>query len=73
MNIVVTMAGIGSRFRRVGYTVPKYQVEVNGHTLFYWSMLSLSECESEDYFFIVRKEDEASDFILRECEALGIR
>lgn len=72
MTIVITMAGLGSRFRKAGYTVPKYQIEVKGHTLFYWSMLSLAECESRDYIFIVRKEDDASDFILRECELLGI-
>ena len=34
MTIVITMAGLGSRFRKAGYTVPKYQIEVNGHTLF---------------------------------------
>lgn len=73
MTIVITMAGLGSRFRKAGYTVPKYEIEVKGHSLFYWSMLSLSGCESRDYIFIVRKEDEASGFILRECEALGIR
>lgn len=73
MTIVITMAGLGSRFRKAGYTVPKYEIEVKGHSLFYWSMLSLSGCESRDYIFIVRKEDNASDFILRECEALGIR
>lgn len=73
MTIVITMAGLGSRFRKAGYTVPKYQIEVKGHTLFYWSMLSLSECESRDYVFIVRKEDDASAFIQQECEKLGIR
>lgn len=73
MTVVITMAGMGSRFLKAGYTVPKYQIEVRGHTLFYWSMLSLTGCRSRDYIFIVRKEDNASDFIRQECESLGIR
>lgn len=73
MTVVITMAGLGSRFRKAGYTIPKYQIEVKGHTLFYWSLLSLTECESRDYIFIVRKEDNASAFILQECNDLGIR
>lgn len=73
MQIIITMAGMGSRFRKAGYTVPKYQIEVRGYTLFHWSMLSLMGCKSRDYIFIVRQEDNAADFIWRECEMLGIR
>lgn len=73
MTIVITMAGLGSRFRKAGYTVPKYEIEVKGHTLFHWSMLSLAGCKSRDYIFLVQKKDNAPEFILRECEALGIR
>lgn len=72
MTIVITMAGLGSRFRKAGYTVPKYQIEVNGHTLFHWSMLSLSGFASKKYVFIVRKEDEALPFITAECLEFGI-
>lgn len=73
MTIVITMAGLGSRFRKAGYTIPKYQIEARGRSLFYWSMLSLSECGCRDYIFIVRRDDNASGFILRECNTLGIR
>lgn len=72
MTIVITMAGLGSRFRKAGYKVPKYQIEVRGKTLFTWSMLSLSKFETKKYIFIVRREDYASNFILKECESLGI-
>lgn len=34
MNVVITMGGLGSRFQKVGYTVPKYQIIVKGKTLF---------------------------------------
>lgn len=72
MTIVITMAGLGSRFRRVGYEVPKYQIVVNGHTLFHWSMLSLRGFASKNYIFIVRKEDHATAFITHACKELGI-
>lgn len=72
MNIVITMGGLGSRFRKAGYTVPKYEIEVNGKTLFDWSMLSLTAFFKEKFFFIVRKEDKASDFIKEHCRLLGI-
>ena len=41
MNVVITMAGLGSRFKKAGYTCPKYMIEVRNRTLFVWSMLSL--------------------------------
>lgn len=72
MTIVITMAGLGSRFRKAGYTVPKYEIVVHGKTLFTWSMLSLSGYECSNYVFIVRKEDNAEAFILSECEKLNI-
>ncbi len=76
MNIVITMAGLGSRFRKVGYTVPKFEIEVKGKMLFEWSMLSLSDYFNDDdsrFIFIVRKEDEAKDFIIGQCEKLDIK
>ena len=42
MTILITMAGLGTRFREAGYTVPKYQIEAKGKTLFAWSMESLA-------------------------------
>jgi len=75
MEIVITMAGIGSRFKKAGYQVPKYQIEACGRTLFEWSMESLAGFyeESNTYFFIVRREDDASGFITEKCRAAGIR
>lgn len=74
IDIVITMAGLGSRFKSVGYKVPKYMIEAHGKTLFEWSMISLSGYHdaAEQYIFIVRKGDEASDFICNECKKLGI-
>lgn len=72
MNIVVTMGGLGERFRRAGYTLPKYQIEVRGRTLFEWAMLSLQAFRSEKFIFLVRKEDNAVRFIQEQCKKMGI-
>jgi len=74
MTIVITMAGIGMRFKKAGYPMPKYQIIAHGKSLFEWSMESLSAFRREEdtYFFIVRKEDQASGFIREKCLAMGI-
>lgn len=41
MTIVVTMAGLGTRFKEAGYDIPKYKIKAKGKTLFEWSMESL--------------------------------
>ena len=74
MTIVITMAGMGTRFRNAGYTVPKYMIEVREKSLFEWSMESLAGFNDEDnlYIFVVRKADQASDFITKTCHHMGI-
>lgn len=74
MTIVITMAGIGARFKKAGYPMPKYQITVHGKTLFEWSMESLKAFRrpEDTYLFILRKEDHATDFIREKCLAMGI-
>ncbi len=74
MEIVITMAGEGRRFREAGYREPKFMIPVRGRTLFEWSMDSLKAFRrNEDkYTFIVRKEDKAGVFIDEKCRKLGI-
>lgn len=55
MKVVITMAGAGSRFRKAGYNQPKHEIEVNGKSLFEWSMSSLEDLFYEDFIFIVRQ------------------
>jgi len=75
MNIVITMAGLGSRFKKAGYKLPKYMIEAHGRTLFSWSMLSLEGYKDKNntYIFIVRKEDNACAFIKAELEKFDIQ
>lgn len=75
MNIIITMAGLGSRFKKAGYTVPKYMIEVNGKNLFQWSMMSLEDFNKQEnvkYIFVVRKEDNSRDFIIEEAKKMQI-
>ena len=68
MQIVITMAGLGERFKKAGYSEPKYEIKAHGRTLFSWSMESLSDFfDGSDIFFIVRREDNAADFIRKEA------
>ena len=61
MNIIITMAGLGRRFRKAGYNCPKYMIEAKGKTLFDWSMDSLIGYNKsvDRYVFVVRAEDHA--------------
>ncbi len=74
MTIIITMAGLGSRFRQAGYKVPKYRIEAKGKTLFEWSMDSLLgyKEKTEKYIFVVRREDQAKEFIIEQCKKYGI-
>ncbi|MFI3163961.1 MAG: glycosyltransferase family 2 protein [Bacillota bacterium] len=74
MTVIITMAGLGSRFRKVGYNCPKYMIEAKGKSLFEWSMDSLIGYNDyvNKYVFVVRKEDNSADFIKMQCVKYGI-
>ena len=68
---LITMAGLGSRFLKEGYTCPKYEIKLStGKTLFYYSMLSLLSLinENDEFIFLTRKENNAIDFIIKEIK-----
>jgi len=71
---IITMAGVGRRFREAGYTRPKYEIEVQGQTLFAWSMESLRSFidAGSPFVFVTRKEDDATAFVANACRLLGI-
>ena len=75
IDIVITMAGLGSRFVKAGYKIPKYKIEVCHKTLFEWSMLSLKDFNDKDvkYIFINRKENDDAKFISAKCQEIGIK
>jgi len=74
VQIIITMAGFGNRFREAGYDMPKYRIPVHGVPLFDWSLVSLSSffpCVQRTVF-IVREADGAGDWILHRAHALGV-
>lgn len=77
LDIVITMGGLGSRFRKAGYTVPKFMIEAKGKTLFEWSLISLDGYKdiAERYIFIVMRDEEndVESFINDQCAKLGIK
>lgn len=75
MEVVITMAGLGSRFQKVGYKEPKFMIKALGKTLFEWSMDSLIGLNDDNvkYTFIVRKECKAKDFIEEKVKKYNIK
>lgn len=73
-TIAITMAGMGSRFTKAGYTRPKYEIEANGLPLFDWSMLSLEAFRIAGwrFHFIARAGLDAPAYITARAAALGI-
>lgn len=73
MKIIITMAGEGSRFKKVGYNFPKHEIEVKGKSLFEWSMLSLKNFFDDKFIFIVRKNNYSHKNLKILCEKIGIK
>lgn len=55
MNILIPMAGEGSRFSKEGYTFPKPLIDVNGKSMIQTVVENLS-FEGANYIFLTRKE-----------------
>lgn len=76
IDVVITMGGLGSRFRKAGYTVPKFMIEAKGKTLFEWSMISLTGYKSQvdKYVFIAMadSENDVEGFVRSKCKEVGI-
>jgi len=74
-NVVITMAGRGSRFLEAGYVMPKYEIMAHGKSLFDWSLLSLKNFITADsrVIFICLEENNSFDFIHQRCSNLGLR
>jgi NDP-sugar pyrophosphorylase family protein len=53
LNIVVPMAGLGSRFQQAGYTVPKPLIEVRGRPMYAWAADSLPLASASRLIFIL--------------------
>jgi NDP-sugar pyrophosphorylase family protein len=73
MTIIITMAGLGSRFRKIGLDIPKYNLIARNKTLFEWSLLSLKNFFKNKFVFVSLKENNSREFIKQICSCLEIR
>lgn len=71
--ILITMAGLSSRFSRCGYTAPKFALKVSGKTVFDWAIGSFERYfDSEFFLFVVRSDGFAKKFVNTSVRQLGI-
>lgn len=72
--IVIPMAGLSRRFFDAGYARPKYELPLDGQTLFACCVRSFEHYfGSERFVFVHRHAFGAGDFIARECDRLGLQ
>ena len=72
--LIVTMAGLSSRFSRIGLEIPKWQMRLNEKTMFYWSLISMTNWLERDdlVVFITRQEEGLEEIVDETCKELGI-
>jgi dTDP-glucose pyrophosphorylase len=57
LQIVMPMAGLGSRFQNAGFTTPKPLIPVDGMPMFLKAISSINEIDAEKtFYFVIRKE-----------------
>ena len=57
MNIVIPMAGAGSRFVKAGFNVPKPLIHVYDKPMYYWAVHSLPLQLASRLIFIIRQDE----------------
>ncbi len=72
--VLITMAGLSSRFRKAGYDKPKYALLYKNRTIFEWAVCSFERYfHSEPFLFIVRPDGFARNFVQNSVQALNIK
>jgi dTDP-glucose pyrophosphorylase len=71
MTVLITMAGLGSRFREKGYLPPKFRIMARGRTLMDWSLLSLRAFFGQRFIFACL-DGEDEEWTRAAAAALGI-
>lgn len=74
-NIVITMAGRGSRFYDAGYKVPKYEIIAHDRSLFDWSMSSLANFINPNsrIIFVCLAENNSSAYVRQHSLKYGLK
>ena len=79
LNIIIPMAGRGSRFANAGYTMPKPLININGHMMIEWVIRNITPSVPHRFVFICQREhiekfalDEALRRMSPECAIIPI-
>ena len=72
INIIITMAGLGSRFKQIGVNKNKQDIVANGRTLLEWSLLSLAAFFTQPFVFIAHEDRIDRETFEDVCRRLGI-
>ena len=56
LNIVVPMAGRGSRFFDAGYEMPKPLIDINGHPMIEYVVKNITPNQDHRFIFICQEE-----------------
>jgi len=71
--IVIPMAGLSKRFMSAGYAVPKYMLEADGKSLFFFAVNSFKRYFStEEFLFVCLDVQGTPEFVESEARAMGI-
>jgi NDP-sugar pyrophosphorylase family protein len=73
LKVVITMAGLGMRFKNAGYHEEKHAIIFNGKTLFEWAIESLENFKNYEFIFVTRDLPNIDEFIIEKTEKLGFR
>jgi dTDP-glucose pyrophosphorylase len=68
------MSGLSSRFFKAGYDIPKYQLPLRKHSVFYHAVNSfVNYFDKEKFIFVVRDIYDTIEFVQKEAVKLKIR
>lgn len=73
MNFIFPMGGLSSRFTNAGFTVPKFQLDVHGASVFEHAVAGFHRYfAAHKFVFAFRGGAETADFVREKCLGLGI-
>ncbi len=71
MKLLLTMAGLGSRFKDAGFDQEKYAISFRGHRLIEWSLASLTQFRDYELILITRDVPGIESDLVQVAKNLG--
>jgi len=73
MKVLLTMAGLGSRFKNAGFQEEKYAISFRDHTLLEWSLASLLAFREHPLILITRRFEGIEEELHEKAATLGFQ